>query len=211
MKPPAYSSIRNLMDIFSERASMRRERQGAATGLAVSALNHVAYKMQGNATEYANDKGKKKGAANTTAKGDVLNWHDQENSPKLYHYAENSEVKDGILEIHAHGNPNSIGGFKDISKLGLTLYESSPSWRSFIDNGKGLTLELYSCRTGIPGGIAQKISSYYPKLIVKAPTSRFTVSYTFNKNTGAVIRITNAYLQAPGKWVYYKNGQSFNP
>ena len=29
MKPPAYSSIRNLMDIFSERASMRRERQGA--------------------------------------------------------------------------------------------------------------------------------------------------------------------------------------
>src|SRR5690606_24404343 len=49
-----------LVDIFSEWGSMRRERQGAATGLAVSALNHVAYKMQGNTTEYANDNGKKK-------------------------------------------------------------------------------------------------------------------------------------------------------
>ena len=44
MIPPAYSSIRNLMGIFSERAR-RRERQGAATGLAVSALNHVAHRM----------------------------------------------------------------------------------------------------------------------------------------------------------------------
>ncbi|MDD3773130.1 MAG: hypothetical protein PHC38_10815 [Weeksellaceae bacterium] len=33
------------VDIFSERASMRRESQGAATGLAVSALNHVAHKV----------------------------------------------------------------------------------------------------------------------------------------------------------------------
>jgi len=32
------------VDIFSERASMRRESQGAATGLAVSALNHVAHR-----------------------------------------------------------------------------------------------------------------------------------------------------------------------
>ena len=34
------------VDIFSERASMRRERQGAATGLAVSALNHVAHRVE---------------------------------------------------------------------------------------------------------------------------------------------------------------------
>src|SRR5690606_24443575 len=33
------------VDIFSEWASMRRESQGAATGLAVSALNHVAHRM----------------------------------------------------------------------------------------------------------------------------------------------------------------------
>lgn len=33
------------VDIFSERASMRRERQGAAIGLAVSALNHEAHRM----------------------------------------------------------------------------------------------------------------------------------------------------------------------
>ena len=35
------------VDIFSERASMRRESQGAATGLAVSALNHVAHRVSG--------------------------------------------------------------------------------------------------------------------------------------------------------------------
>lgn len=33
------------VDIFSEWASMRRESQGAATGMAVSALNHVAHRM----------------------------------------------------------------------------------------------------------------------------------------------------------------------
>jgi|GEM_PF-4283625 len=33
------------VDIFSEWASMRRESQGAATGLAVSALNHVAHRL----------------------------------------------------------------------------------------------------------------------------------------------------------------------
>jgi len=34
------------VDIFSERASMRRERQGAATGLVVSALNHTMHKIE---------------------------------------------------------------------------------------------------------------------------------------------------------------------
>src|SRR5690554_480676 len=33
------------VDIFSERGSMRRESQGAATGLTVSALNHVAHRI----------------------------------------------------------------------------------------------------------------------------------------------------------------------
>lgn len=126
--------------------------QGAATGLIVSGLNHVAHQF-------------------FYPKGEVYNFFNKEDSKELYEAAEKYKPKPNTITIFAHGTFDYIRG-----PNGYTMYpedlhnylmEHSPLYRSQYN----FTIELFSCNTGYDGSIGFALNFSLLHNIVTAPNS----------------------------------------
>lgn len=157
---------------------------GVRQGLITSGMNHVAYLSFEKNTEYANN-GKNK-SNNSTTKSDNIILFDPDENPVLYGCSMEQPVEEGVVKVFVHGSTNNINGFKTPEGISQMMYESSPTWKSFIDNGAKakLIVEFHSCKVAMhETAIAYKFSEKFSSVEVRAPSNRLEVTrYSTYKN-----------------------------
>ena len=154
----------------------------------------------------------------------------------LWYVANNDNMNTkGVVKVYANGGFEGMmlnGNFvTSASKISDLLYDRSPSWRNFRDNGGKLTLVLKSCTTGQiqksgAKNIAQSLSQEFNGLTVIAPSDYWHIQPTYdggfpkqglqdngtwNFNGGWTIPVWNGGwiddgVKNNGTWNFYYNG-----
>lgn len=188
---------------------------GARQGLITSGLNYITTSSFEKKSEYAN--GGKKKTNNAVTKSDNIILFDPDENPVLYGYAMEQPVEEGVVKVFSHGNTKEINGNKTPEGISQMMYENSPTWKSFIDNGAKakLIVEFHSCKVAMhETAIAYKFSGKFPSVEVRAPSNRLEVTrYSTYKNNIFYGRHWNGYIYKTeiingGSWQFITGGKN---
>lgn len=160
--------------------------QGAATGLVVSGLNHVAHKVTLDIQQSKNN-------------GEVFNLADPTDSYDKPVYEAGLDVvpEANTITIIDHANSYSING-KMADDLNVYLMKHSKLYKESITTGKQITIKLYGCNTGELNnsrGVAYALSKINRYANVVAPNKTILL---LDNNKQAILN--------GGQWMNYKNG-----
>ncbi len=125
------------VDIFSERTSRRRERQGAATGLTVSGLNHVMHRSDAPDNGYERDGNGGYRQVDTNG-GDIID----------YLYDENGNIIDRTL-VYSMEYRTEFGNSSETRTFG---YRGIPKYSSVPHGGHALIDPTGDIVYGYAGG-----------------------------------------------------------
>lgn len=166
--------------------------QGAAVGLTVSGLNHVAHKVFTTNKKYYTYRDSKTDDDGNVTSEKLVYFKNNTQEKLLYDQAVSEPLIDGQLSIYGHGNQKFIKF--DINtgllsnKLLATdyyLYNDSTMYKNFVDNGGNLTMIFKSCNTGMGNkNISQELTQYRNGLTIHAAAGPWKYNGTIQNNAG---------------------------